>query len=163
MMYTYRDFGTSKIKRTRGRFSYWSMATGPLDVRCAVFQNSKGTVNVPCYLLTKETIGRIPPMPKPIPEYPGFKDEHSYFFYTHGGDIAPRICKQGELMNALFQNVHIACSADFDKYKQVLNSPWSEWIKNDSLSVAVVSGGPVTFLLRAAATFNFKTWEWDDE
>ena len=58
-MYTYKDFLTGKIKRTRGKFSNWSPPTGPLNVRYAIFANRKGVVCVPKYLLTEETKERI--------------------------------------------------------------------------------------------------------
>lgn len=58
-MYTYKDFASGKIKRTRGRFSNWSDPTGPLNARYAIFANKKGAVCVPEYLLTKETKERI--------------------------------------------------------------------------------------------------------
>jgi hypothetical protein len=54
-MYTYKDFITGNIKKTRGEFSRWSEPTGPLSTRYAIFENPKGVVAVPEYLLTKET------------------------------------------------------------------------------------------------------------
>jgi len=63
-MYTYKDFVTGRIKRTRGKFYGWSERTGPLHVRYAMFQNPRGWVNVPAYLLTAETKAAIPPMPR---------------------------------------------------------------------------------------------------
>ena len=63
-MYTYKDFVTGKIKRTRGKFYGWSERTGPLHVRYAMFQNPNGWVNMPAYLLTPETKAATPPMPQ---------------------------------------------------------------------------------------------------
>lgn len=62
-MYTYKDFVTGKIRRTRGKFESWSEPTGPLKVRYAVFQNPRGRVCVPYYCLTPETKAAIPPRP----------------------------------------------------------------------------------------------------
>lgn len=62
-MYTYKDFVTGKIKRTRGKFECWSEKTGPFNVRYAIFKNPCGRVCVPVYLLTRETKEAIPPMP----------------------------------------------------------------------------------------------------
>lgn len=63
-MYTYKDFVTGKIKRTRGKFDGWSEPTGPLSVRYAIFRNPRGCVCVPHYCLTPETKAAIPPMPR---------------------------------------------------------------------------------------------------
>jgi len=54
-MYTYKDFITGKIRKTRGKFSGWTEPTGFLKVPYAIFKNPRGTVLVPKYLLTKET------------------------------------------------------------------------------------------------------------
>lgn len=54
-MFTYRDFITGKLCKTRGRFSGWTEPIGPLKARYAIFSNPKGEVLVPEYLLTKET------------------------------------------------------------------------------------------------------------
>lgn len=54
-MFTYTDFSTRKIKRTRGTFAGWTQPTGLLKARYAIFKNPRGTVLVPCYLLTAET------------------------------------------------------------------------------------------------------------
>ena len=64
-MYTYKDFVTGKIKRTRGKFHGWSPPTGPLNAIYAIFQNPKGIVAVPYYCLTKETKAQLPPRGKP--------------------------------------------------------------------------------------------------
>lgn len=54
-MYTYKDFVTGKIRKTRGKFSGWTEPTGFLKVPYAIFKNPRGTVLVPKYLLTAET------------------------------------------------------------------------------------------------------------
>ena len=61
--YTYKDFVTGKIRRTRGKFIGWSDRTGPLNVHYAMFKTPKTYVNVPFYSLTKETKERLPPRP----------------------------------------------------------------------------------------------------
>jgi hypothetical protein len=63
-MYTYKDFATGKIRRTRGKFESWSKRTGPLNARYAIFRNPRGCVCVPFYLLTQETKAALPPMPE---------------------------------------------------------------------------------------------------
>ena len=62
--YTYKDFITGKIKRTRGTFEQWSEPTGHLHVRYAIFKNPKGRICVPSYCLTPETRAAIPAMPE---------------------------------------------------------------------------------------------------
>ncbi len=62
-MYTYKDFATGKVRRTRGKFSHWSEPTGPLKQWYAIFENPRGFVCVPWYCLTPETKERIPPRP----------------------------------------------------------------------------------------------------
>jgi len=57
--YTYVDFVTGKIRRTRGKFIGWSRPTGLLNVRYAIFQTSCTYVNVPYYCLTRETKERL--------------------------------------------------------------------------------------------------------
>jgi len=64
MMYTYKDFATGKMRRTRGEFEQWSEPTGPLKVRYAIFKNPKGRVCVPSYCLTPETKAAIPSVPR---------------------------------------------------------------------------------------------------
>lgn len=59
-MYTYKDFVTKKIKRTRGEFDNWQRG-GPLNAWGAVFRNPKSFLFVPEYCLTDETRKRIPP------------------------------------------------------------------------------------------------------
>lgn len=54
-MYTYKDFATEKIRKTRGKFGGWTEPTGLLAVKYAIFKNKRGTVLVPAYLLTTET------------------------------------------------------------------------------------------------------------
>ena len=60
-MYTYKDFATGKIRKTRGKFSGWTRPTGLLKARYAIFSNPGGDVLVPEYLLTAETKERIAP------------------------------------------------------------------------------------------------------
>lgn len=57
-MFTYKDFITGKIKRTRGKFAGWTKG-GPLNANYAIFQNPRGAILVPEYLLTVETRNRI--------------------------------------------------------------------------------------------------------
>jgi len=61
-MYTYKDFLTGKIKRTRGKFAGWTDVTGPLSVKYAIFQNPRGVVLVPAYCLTEESKKEISEM-----------------------------------------------------------------------------------------------------
>jgi hypothetical protein len=58
-MYTYKDIVTGKIRRTKGKFAYWTEPGGLLNVPYAVFQNPCGAVLVPRYLLTAETKAAI--------------------------------------------------------------------------------------------------------
>lgn len=58
-MYTYKDFITGKIKRTRGQFNGWTQPTGLLKAPYAIFKNPCSTVLVPAYLLTPETKAAI--------------------------------------------------------------------------------------------------------
>lgn len=53
--YTYRDFVTGKIRKTRGHLFGFTNKTGPLNVRYAIFKLPRSTNYVPEYLLTKET------------------------------------------------------------------------------------------------------------
>ena len=53
--YTYKDFVTAKIRKTRGVFSGFTKPTGLLQTRYAIFELSASTNLVPEYLLTKET------------------------------------------------------------------------------------------------------------
>ncbi len=62
-MYTYKDFITRKLRRTRGQFSGWTEPTGLLNAPYAVFKNRRGRVLVPVYLLTNETLSKLPPPP----------------------------------------------------------------------------------------------------
>ena len=59
--YTFKDFVTGKIRRTRGKFIGWSNRTGKLNVPYATFKTPKTFIHVPFYLLTKETKERLPP------------------------------------------------------------------------------------------------------
>ncbi len=59
-MYEYKDFVTRKLRRTRGQFSGWTKPTGLLCAPYAVFKNPRGRVFVPVYLLTKETLSKLP-------------------------------------------------------------------------------------------------------
>lgn len=63
-MYTYKDFETGEIRRTRGKFDHWSEPTGPLNARYAIFRNPRGIVAVPHYCLTSETERAIPAHPE---------------------------------------------------------------------------------------------------
>jgi hypothetical protein len=58
-MYTYKDFVSGKIKRTRGKFDGWTEPTGLLNARYAIFKNPLGVVMVPEYLLMPETKTKI--------------------------------------------------------------------------------------------------------
>lgn len=58
-MYSYRDFATQALKRTRGKFAGWTAPMGPLTVRYAIFQNRASEIFVPRYLVTPETLARI--------------------------------------------------------------------------------------------------------
>ncbi len=62
-MYQYKDFVTRKLHRTRGQFSGWTKPTGLLRAPYAIFRNPRGSVLVPIYLLTKETLSKLPPPP----------------------------------------------------------------------------------------------------
>lgn len=63
-MYTYKDIGTGKIRKTHGEFSGWQKG-GILGAQCAVFQNARSVIYIPVYLLTPETKAKIGDMPKP--------------------------------------------------------------------------------------------------
>ena len=54
-MYTYKDFETGKLRRTRGKFAGWTRQTGALNARYARFRNRYSEVLVPDYCLTPET------------------------------------------------------------------------------------------------------------
>jgi hypothetical protein len=58
-MYTYKDFVTGKIRRTRGTFAGFTAPTGLLKAPFAIFRNKRGVVLVPKYLLTPETLKAI--------------------------------------------------------------------------------------------------------
>ena len=62
--YTFRDFKTKRERFTRGRFVKWSEPTGLLATRYAIFATRRGEVIVPFYLLTAESIGKLPPRPE---------------------------------------------------------------------------------------------------
>jgi hypothetical protein len=59
--YTYKDFTTGKLKRTRGEFERWSEPTGPLGARYAIFRTKRTRVCIPAYCLTPETRAALPP------------------------------------------------------------------------------------------------------
>jgi len=61
-MYTYKDFETGDIKRTRGEFLKWQRG-GVLNAWGVVFKNPRSVLFVPEYLLTAETRERIPKRP----------------------------------------------------------------------------------------------------
>lgn len=54
-MYAYKDFITGKLRHTRGTFRGFTEQTGVLSVKYAIFQNPRGSLLVPEYLLSKET------------------------------------------------------------------------------------------------------------
>ena len=57
--YTYKDFVTGKIRKTRGKFKGFTKPLGLLQVPFAKFELS-GSINlIPRYLLTKETKERL--------------------------------------------------------------------------------------------------------
>ena len=55
MSYTYKDFITGKIHKTKARFAGWTKPNGLLNVCYAIFERPKSTIFVPTYCLTKET------------------------------------------------------------------------------------------------------------
>jgi hypothetical protein len=57
MRYTYKDIAAEngRIRFTRGRFAGFTEPTGLLNVRYAIFQNSRSSVLMPGYVLTRET------------------------------------------------------------------------------------------------------------
>lgn len=61
-MYTYKDFMTNKIKTTRGKFVGWQKG-GILGAWGAVFANRSSQLFIPRYLLTQETLARLPKAP----------------------------------------------------------------------------------------------------
>ena len=62
-MYTFKDFATGKIKRTRGKSTGWCRG-GPLGIQGAIFSNPRSKNWVPGYCLTAETRERIATEPK---------------------------------------------------------------------------------------------------
>lgn len=62
-MYTYRDFVTGKIHRTRGKFVRWHQG-GPLNAWYAMFALPLSSLYVPEYCLTPETRSRLPENPR---------------------------------------------------------------------------------------------------
>jgi len=62
-MYEYKDFITRTLRRTRGQFDGWTKPTGLLIAPYAMFKTPKGRLFVPVYLLTKETLSKLPPPP----------------------------------------------------------------------------------------------------
>lgn len=58
-MYTYKDFQTGKMRRTKGKFLGWHQG-GPLNAWYAKFQLSAILLYVPEYLLTRETRQQLP-------------------------------------------------------------------------------------------------------
>lgn len=61
-MYTYKDFMTDKIHKTRGTFVRWQK-DGPLNVWGVLFQKPRSVMWVPRYLLTQETLAQLPKAP----------------------------------------------------------------------------------------------------
>ena len=57
--YSYKEFGTGKLRYTRGEFIGWTKPTGILTTRYAKFQRRCSTLLVPDYLLTQETRNAI--------------------------------------------------------------------------------------------------------
>jgi hypothetical protein len=63
-MYTYKDFMTGKIKRTRGKFDGWTEPCGLLNVPMARFTLPSGSCwFIPEWCLTPETRKAITPCP----------------------------------------------------------------------------------------------------
>ncbi len=61
-MYTYKDFVSGKIRRTRGRFLRWERG-GILMAWGVTFELPMSVLWVPHYLLTPETRAAIPGRP----------------------------------------------------------------------------------------------------
>lgn len=59
MTYTYKDFQTSKIHKTSGKFEGWTDKTGLLNVKYAIFRRPNSSLFIPEYCLTKETRQKI--------------------------------------------------------------------------------------------------------
>lgn len=55
MKYTYKDFGTGKLRFTRSTFSGWTNPGGLLNVRYAIFSRRSDDLLIPEYLLTSKT------------------------------------------------------------------------------------------------------------
>lgn len=62
MKYTYMDFLTRKKRYTRGQFVRWERG-GVLNAYGAIFKTRMTIIFVPYYLLTSETIAKLPPVP----------------------------------------------------------------------------------------------------
>ncbi len=57
--FTYKDFITSKLKWTRGKFGGWTNPTGLINGKYAIFHRPSTDLFVPVYLLTPETERRL--------------------------------------------------------------------------------------------------------
>ena len=57
--YTYKDFETRKIRRTRGKFAGWAKGSNLVGARMACFANRASVLMIPAYLLTAETAEQI--------------------------------------------------------------------------------------------------------
>jgi len=69
-MYTYTEFASNKIRRTKGKFCGWTEPMGILNVRYAIFRNRCSEILVPIYCLTKETKERISNDGHPLDKQP---------------------------------------------------------------------------------------------
>jgi hypothetical protein len=58
--YKYKDFETGQQRWTRAPFGGWTLPTGLLNVRYAIFRRKSEALLVPEYLLTAETRNRLP-------------------------------------------------------------------------------------------------------
>ncbi len=60
--YTYKDLMSGKIHKTSGKFVQWQRG-GILNAWGAVFQHRRSVMFVPRYLLTAESLAKLPPLP----------------------------------------------------------------------------------------------------
>lgn len=67
MKYFYKDFETSKLHWTRGRFLGWVGPGGPLNVYYALFKRSSDELFIPEYRLEKDTRKLLEQTPKNAP------------------------------------------------------------------------------------------------
>jgi hypothetical protein len=91
-MYSYKDIETGKIHQTRGVFAGWHGPTGLLQAYYAQFQNPRGSLFIPVYLLTRETQQTLPiPLAANENDYCSEGDPNVYPFDTvveYGSPIA---------------------------------------------------------------------------